>query len=85
MKYTKADMFEIKLQKIRIDDSGFKRRREWEIAVQTARLSAVSVESEMAWQSGCYDASETLTFDDGSKLLIHNPRQAAFGGMALTI
>lgn len=82
---TKAVEFEITFAKISTDDSGFKSRREWEIAVQTARLSAVSVEAEMAWQSGCYDASETLTFQDGSRLMIANPRQSAFSGFARTL
>lgn len=81
----KAVEFEITFAKIRIDDSGFKRRREWQIAVQTARLAAVKNEHEFAFETGSFDATEILTFEDGSQLMIANPRQAAFCGFVTTL
>lgn len=82
---TKAVEFEIRFAKIRIDESGFKRQAEWSACVEAARLAAVQNEHETPWQTGAYDADETLTFEDGSQLMIANPRQAAFGGFVRTL
>jgi hypothetical protein len=72
----------IEFAKIRMNDRGFKREPQWSLLVQKARLIAARNDHEMAWQTGASDASEELTFSDGSRLVIHNPAQVAFAGYA---
>lgn len=72
----------IEFAKIRMNDRGFKKEPQWSLLVQKARLIASRNDYEMAWQTGASDASEELTFGDGSRLVIHNPAQSAFAGYA---
>jgi hypothetical protein len=72
----------IEFAKVRMDNQGFREEPEFGILVKKARLIAVRNDHEMAWETGASDASEELTFDDGSRLVIHNPRQSAFSGYA---
>jgi hypothetical protein len=70
----------IEMSRIRLDDNGFKKEPLWTLAVRKARLIAARNNHELSWESGASDASEELTFEDGSVLGIHNPRQNTFGG-----
>lgn len=81
---TAAD-FEIKFAYIRTDENGFKSSIPWKLCVEAARAAAVENEHESPWETGACDATETLTFADGSQLMIANPRQAAFGGFVRTL
>lgn len=72
----------IEFAKIKMDDCGFKREPQWSVLVQKARLIAARNDHELSWETGASDASEELQFDDGSRLVIHNPRQSAFAGYA---
>ena len=72
----------IEFAKVRMNDDGFKREPEFSLLVQKARLIAARNDHELPWQTGASDASEELTFEDGSRLVIHNPRQSAFAGYA---
>lgn len=72
----------IEFAKVRMDNNGFKREPEFSILVQKARLIAARNDHEAPWETGASDASEELTFEDGSRLIIHNPRQSSFAGYA---
>lgn len=72
----------IQFAKIRMDKNGFRREPEFSILVQKARLIAAQNDHALAWETGASDASEELTFSDGSRIIIHNPRQSAFAGYA---
>lgn len=72
----------IEFAKIRMNDRGFKKEPQWSLLVQKARLIAARNDYDMAWETGASDASEELTFGDGSRLVIHNPAQSVFAGYA---
>ena len=72
----------IEFAKVRMDSRGFKREPEFSLLVQKARLIAARNDHELSWETGASDASEELTFEDGSRLVIHNLRQSAFAGYA---
>jgi hypothetical protein len=72
----------IEFAKIRMNDRGFKKEPQWSLLVQKSRLLAVRNDYDMAWETGASDASEELTFGDGSRLVIHNPAQSVFAGYA---
>jgi hypothetical protein len=60
------------------DAQGFRLEWQWEPLVTAARDAAVEIQKE----EGSYDATEYLTFADGSRLMLANPRQAAFAAFA---
>lgn len=64
------------LNKIDTDQDGFKLGG-WQEAVASAREMAIEIRIDCP---DSYDSTEELLFEDGSRLLINNPRQAAFAG-----
>lgn len=80
MKDTVAAKFFYEMETVHhdYDAQGFRLEWRWEPLVKAARDAAVEIQKE----EGSYDATEYLIFKDGSKLMIANPRQAAFCGFA---
>ena len=72
----------IEMSRIRMSENGFKQEPSWTLAVRKARLIAARNNPEATWDISADDSSESLTFEDGSVLVIHNPRQSRFVGYA---
>lgn len=77
--------YETMFREVPETEDGFKEQKQWAFIVRQARSDAIKIEKEMAWETGAYDASEELTFEDNSKIIIHNPRQSAFRGLVYVL
>lgn len=74
-----AEKFHKELSAVEIKEDGFK-EEQWESIVKKAKEAA----KRLDWPYGVdsYDSSIELSFEDGSKILIHNPKQSAFCGFS---
>jgi hypothetical protein len=75
-----AHQFHELFEALDITEDGFKSQTPWVLLVSEARSCSISTDAELSWKSGGSDCTEELTFRDGSKLMILNPRQRHFSG-----